>query len=283
MESYNGAVLSPNDALILLEASRQRLIPKITRRLRDHERQLIKPGSIFIWDEKEAKMRRWTDGRSWSASRVTGAFLTYREMEAISGSPTPSNGVGGTSPRMDNAADFRYKPDGLIKQSFSLTTLQGDKLHLISYTTTKDFSTSKFLNKTPSNDHVLKDIKIPKDVYPQHAFLDSTKDITNDLYNNNNSKSKSPLASPNSSTFNHFTQDQQQQELSQMRRSSSLSSIIPMSTSLPASSISMSQSEFMPSIPRSAIKLPPLNKTNIMRVDYDGRALNALDRMSFNY
>ncbi|ODQ61272.1 hypothetical protein WICANDRAFT_29124, partial [Wickerhamomyces anomalus NRRL Y-366-8] len=81
MESYNGAVLSPNDALILLEAARQRLIPKITRRLKDHERQLIKPGSIFIWDEKEAKMRRWTDGRSWSASRVTGAFLTYREME----------------------------------------------------------------------------------------------------------------------------------------------------------------------------------------------------------
>lgn len=283
MESYNGAVLSPNDALILLEAARQRLIPKITRRLKDHERQLIKPGSIFIWDEKEAKMRRWTDGRSWSASRVTGAFLTYREMEATSNSsPSPDyEGFGGkTSPIMDSSsADFRYKPDGLIKQSFSLTTLKGDKLHLISYTTAKDFSTSKFLNKTPSNDAVLKDIKIPKDIYPQHAFLDSKSDES--VYNKGN---VSPLSSPNYPSQSYNQQEQQkvsQQQVQQPPSQYQQSLSAPMSTSSSIQSNVSSASDLI--IPRSSIKLPPLNKTNIMRVDYDGRALNALDRLSFNY
>ncbi|ONH65504.1 cAMP-independent regulatory protein pac2 [Cyberlindnera fabianii] len=83
MESYTGAVQTPKDAIILLEASRIGLIPRIKRRLKDTERASIKAGDVFIWNEKEAKMRRWTDGRSWSASRVTGAFLTYREMESV--------------------------------------------------------------------------------------------------------------------------------------------------------------------------------------------------------
>ncbi|CAJ0755022.1 1821_t:CDS:2 [Entrophospora sp. SA101] len=29
-------------------------------------------------------MRRWTDGKSWSASRINGSFLTYRELESSS-------------------------------------------------------------------------------------------------------------------------------------------------------------------------------------------------------
>lgn len=246
MESYHGAVLSPTDAVILLEAARQRLIPKITRRLKDHERQQIKTGSIFIWNEKEAKMRRWTDGRSWSASRVTGAFLTYREME---------------SSNNEDSNDFRYKNDGLIKQSFSLTTLKGEKFHLISYTTTKEFSTSKFMNKTPSNDPILKDIKIPKNVYPQHAFLDS-KESSSSIISSPTSSASSPLediASPTPilpQNPRHFTQ-----ELT-----------IPRSTIQSTSSIN------------NNIQLPPLNLNNLRGgVDYDGRALNALDRWSFNY
>lgn len=93
-------------------------------------------------------MRRWTDGKSWSASRVSGSFLTYREMEGKRGGgqfvpppvrrpgKTPDSGRG-SDEDLDMDGDgpdgYRYKPDGLMKQSFSITTSTGQHLHLISY------------------------------------------------------------------------------------------------------------------------------------------------------
>lgn len=91
--TYVGLIKTPADAVILLAACDlptpttkvpQEFIPprRITRRLLDDERaMLIDSGSVFVWDESEAGMRRWTDGRCWSASRVSGSFLTYRELE----------------------------------------------------------------------------------------------------------------------------------------------------------------------------------------------------------
>lgn len=73
-------------------------------------------------------MRRWTDGRCWSASRVSGCFLTYRELEVRKRSAHDVNG-----PRAN-----QYKIDGLIKQSFSMTTTSGRKLHIVSYYTKRD-------------------------------------------------------------------------------------------------------------------------------------------------
>jgi len=43
--------------------------------------ELIKSGNVFVFAEDETQMRRWTDGKVWSASRVNGSFLTYRELE----------------------------------------------------------------------------------------------------------------------------------------------------------------------------------------------------------
>ncbi len=85
--TYSGFIKTTADALKLLAATD---LPdntpnnpprRIVRRLLDSERtSLIRSGSVFVWDEKEAGMRRWTDGRLWSASRVSGCFLTYREL-----------------------------------------------------------------------------------------------------------------------------------------------------------------------------------------------------------
>src|SRR5690349_14849740 len=85
METYNVLVRTPTDAIILFEACRMGLLPRVQRRLSEKERQSIRSGSVFVWDEREAGMRRWTDGKSWSASRVSGSFLTYREMEGKRG------------------------------------------------------------------------------------------------------------------------------------------------------------------------------------------------------
>ncbi|KAE8448699.1 hypothetical protein EG329_008914 [Mollisiaceae sp. DMI_Dod_QoI] len=149
MDTYYGHVRTPADAIKLFEACRLGLLPRVQRRLSEKERQSIKSGSVFVWDEREAGMRRWTDGKSWSASRVSGSFLTYREMEGKRGGgnfvPPPARRMGGKTPDSGRGSDedqdmdgdgpdgYRYKPDGLMKQSFSITTSTGQHLHLISY------------------------------------------------------------------------------------------------------------------------------------------------------
>ncbi|KAK5942387.1 Gluconate transport-inducing protein [Knufia obscura] len=190
METYNGHVRTPNDAIILFEACRLGLLPRVQRRLSEKERQSIRSGSVFVWDEREAGMRRWTDGKSWSASRVSGSFLTYREMEGKRGGNnfvTPVNGQqnkGNKTPEsgpasMDDPMDgeegpdgYRYKPDGLMKQSFSLTTSQGQHLHLISYFS-RSTPTAMGLRQ-PSNDHNLQTIQIPKGMYPESTVADAS-------------------------------------------------------------------------------------------------------------
>ena len=182
METYNGQVRTPQDAIILFEACRLGELPRVQRRLSEKERQQIKSGSVFVWDEKEAGMRRWTDGKSWSASRVSGSFLTYREMEGKRGGSNLSASVqvdprtpdgllagppsdSGPESGDDGPDGYRYKPDGLMKQSFSITNSNGDHLHLISYFA-RTHPAASHLN-SPSNDPVLRHIRPPKGMYPE--------------------------------------------------------------------------------------------------------------------
>lgn len=60
---------------------RRGILPKITRRLRDDERKQIASGTIFVFDEQESSIKRWTDGMIWSPSRILNNFLVYREVE----------------------------------------------------------------------------------------------------------------------------------------------------------------------------------------------------------
>ncbi|KAK9471005.1 Gti1/Pac2 family-domain-containing protein [Dipodascopsis tothii] len=175
METYHGHVRTPLDAIILFEACRLGLLPRVQRRLSEKERQAITSGSVFVWDEREASMRRWTDGKSWSASRVSGSFLTYREMEGKRGgggfgsshTHSPESGDNGSDSddKPDDGPDgYRYKPDGLMKQSFSIQTSTHLKLHLISYFCRSHVAANDL--KQPSHDPGLKHIRIPKGMYP---------------------------------------------------------------------------------------------------------------------
>ena len=171
METYNGHVRTPADAIILFEACRIGLLPRVQRRLSEKERQSIKSGSVFVWDEREAGMRRWTDGKSWSASRVSGSFLTYREMEGKRGGSSYDknanrDGVQGNEGDSDGGPDgYRYKPDGLMKQSFSITTNNGQHLHLISYFSRASATTQNLIQ--PTNDPQLRHIRPEKGMYPE--------------------------------------------------------------------------------------------------------------------
>ncbi|CAG8651353.1 7321_t:CDS:2, partial [Gigaspora rosea] len=170
METYFGFVKSPQDAILLFEACRIGFLSRIQRRLSEKERSSIRSGSVFVWDEREAGMRRWTDGKSWSASRVSGSFLTYRELE----SKRKSNSRGSNNPHdlssedtdssesyhsvtkksMSATEQCRYKHGGLVKQSFSITTTSHQKLHLICYYTKADVINEKL--QIPSHDEKLK-------------------------------------------------------------------------------------------------------------------------------
>lgn len=168
METYHGHVRTPADAIILFEACRIGLLPRVQRRLSEKERQSIKSGSVFVWDEREAGMRRWTDGKSWSASRVAGSFLTYREMEGKRGGgfDKGQNRDSAHDPDSDGGPDgYRYKADGLLKQSFSITTNNGQHLHLISYFSRSSAAAQNLVQ--PSSDPQLRHIRPEKGMYPE--------------------------------------------------------------------------------------------------------------------
>lgn len=179
METYHGYVRTPGDAIKLFEACRLGLLPRVQRRLSEKERQSIRSGSVFVWDEREAGMRRWTDGKSWSASRVSGSFLTYREMEGKRGGgfgsgrrgagKTPDSGRGSDEDHDDGEPEgYRYKADGLMKQSFSITTSTGQHLHLISYYSRPQPGQPDL--PQPSSDPSLRGIVPPKGMYPESSM-----------------------------------------------------------------------------------------------------------------
>jgi hypothetical protein len=89
-----GFLETTEDALLILEAARRRLIPRVTRRLADRERKLIQSGSVFVFEEEESGIKRWTDGFLWSPSRILGNFLLYRETDKRNPDGTPATRPG---------------------------------------------------------------------------------------------------------------------------------------------------------------------------------------------
>ena len=78
---WQGWIETTGDALLIFEAARRGVIPRVTRRLVESERKMITSGSVFVFDEAESGIKRWTDGFFWSPSRILGNFLLYRETE----------------------------------------------------------------------------------------------------------------------------------------------------------------------------------------------------------
>jgi hypothetical protein len=209
METYFGYIETVQDALLVIEAARRGLLPRAQHRLTDSERANIRSGSIFVWDESEVGMRRWTDGRSWSPSRVNGCFLNYRELEhrrcsqgasfsysmcmphdnmstfnwmGESGQRKPmasrmrTSSTGTSSGRNKN--NFRYKVNGLTKRTISVTISEPRKLHLISYFCKQDVINGHL--RRPRDDPVLSKQEIPSELYPDVIVAPNTSDQESD-------------------------------------------------------------------------------------------------------
>ncbi len=81
VETFYGLVENTLDALRIFQMCQDGKLNRVRRRLHERERRMIRSGSVFVFDEEESGIRRWTDGRLWSPSRILGNFLIYRELE----------------------------------------------------------------------------------------------------------------------------------------------------------------------------------------------------------
>ncbi|KAF7983611.1 hypothetical protein HWV62_20526 [Athelia sp. TMB] len=118
---WSGWIETTGDALLILEAARRGLIPRVTRRLVDSERKMITSGSVFVFDEDESGIKRWTDGFFWSPSRILGNFLLYRE--------TDKRGAGHRGARSDMhhpTATDEYNADGTRVDGQTLSRPKGE-------------------------------------------------------------------------------------------------------------------------------------------------------------
>ncbi|KAF9005042.1 Gti1/Pac2 family-domain-containing protein [Cyathus striatus] len=204
---WSGWIETTGDALLILEAARRGLIPRVTRRLVDSERKMITSGSVFVFDEDESGIKRWTDGFFWSPSRILGNFLLYRE--------TDKRGAGHRGGRSDAEANeqstynmegvkvegqslsrpksehtigvdkhrertlmgsltnsYKFKPDGLMKKTFSLT-IGGVAQHLISYYKIEDVENGRL--RAPSTLPELASLEISPEYLDKTHFRNPPK------------------------------------------------------------------------------------------------------------
>lgn len=194
--TWSGHVASTTDALILFEGCLQGRIKHLSRRPYDRERLgLIQSGNVFIYEEFSSGIKRWTDGRHWSPSRVLGNFLVYRELRAAF-QPGMTRKV--TRPRRapyserrgsgDGQTDAEYaligplvdsypfKPGGLVKKIIRVV-LNGVPHHLVAYYTLEDVENGRLTR--PPWDPALSNIIPRRELVFQEGFrvsVDQEKD-----------------------------------------------------------------------------------------------------------
>ncbi|PYI00126.1 camp independent regulatory protein [Aspergillus ellipticus CBS 707.79] len=133
--TFTGYVATTQDALILFEACLTGVLHHVPRRPHDRERgHLVRSGSVFIYEENSSGIKRWTDGVTWSPSRILGNFLVYRELEKpfppgekkramkkANRRPVASSRPGEPYPRQDS--------NGGYSPSSTTTSPYGDRPH----------------------------------------------------------------------------------------------------------------------------------------------------------
>ncbi|OSD07026.1 hypothetical protein PYCCODRAFT_1359784 [Trametes coccinea BRFM310] len=114
----NVHIRSAADAHKLFYAVQLGLLPKIEKRLDANERAALRPGDVYVWEEKgpntdsfSVSMERFTEGKSWTASRVREDFLMYFE------SPRKGKGNARTS---ENQVVRPGEQDLYIKLTYSV-------------------------------------------------------------------------------------------------------------------------------------------------------------------
>ncbi|KAB8213283.1 Gti1/Pac2 family-domain-containing protein [Aspergillus novoparasiticus] len=188
METYYGNILSTKDAVILFEACRTGYLPSVQRRLSEKEQSQIRPGSVFVWTKQVAGMQRWTDSRSWSASRASGRLFTYYEIKRDRVGPScslypPVSSKDASEPQHNEAgeaectpADGQYKVGGLVKRTLSVLTTTGKSVHLVWYLSSSQDEVT--ILRRPSTDPTLRFLQPKKELYTAIPSLEHDEFLT---------------------------------------------------------------------------------------------------------
>lgn len=80
IKRIRGYIHTHDEAMLLVHAIRLGLIKPTIERPTIEERESIRDGSIYCFKETEEGMKRWTDGKIWSPSKILGHFLLYKEV-----------------------------------------------------------------------------------------------------------------------------------------------------------------------------------------------------------
>ncbi|CAL1705281.1 unnamed protein product [Somion occarium] len=187
-------VRDARDAHIVFEAVRQGHLKAVVRRLNELERTTyIRSGSIFVWEESEDEMglKRWTDGKVWSGSRMREPYLFYDEKvadevpSASEHSPKSTyRFVDGPSRTWSSSAQSHYErsdhhPTGLVKQAYSAWIMESvnakpRKWHLTAYFTYTDLPNIPTIDQDP----ILRRISVPPGIYKSGKARSRTSDAT---------------------------------------------------------------------------------------------------------
>ncbi|KAK0127234.1 hypothetical protein ONS96_006787 [Cadophora gregata f. sp. sojae] len=202
MTTYRGHVRTRQDAILLFEACQLDVLPKIQRRLSRKERKdVILPGAVFVWDEVEAGIQRWTDGRLWGSITLSEEFIIRREMERKARRPSnvqerpvldaDSAGSrrgsdGGEQMEEETTDDYQYKKNGLVRRSMTISS-NGRQLHLVTYDDQTCRDTSEL--PCPTTDSLLKHLveeKIASRSAPPLTIFHESRLRTENRYGDSN-------------------------------------------------------------------------------------------------
>ncbi|KAF8528524.1 Gti1/Pac2 family-domain-containing protein [Hysterangium stoloniferum] len=191
------------DAQVVFEAVRLNILPMIRCRLGPTERDVLRSGEIFVWEETDQKggLERWTDGRRWSQSRMREPFLYYEEKEQTTKEEKEAKAARRASRNPDSPVpssrrqDRPSKANGLTKQTYSIYVNLGQvnrKWHLVAY-----FSGSDYMRLPVVEDYdYLRRIRVPKGIYLSSKGLqlnsDSYADDDEDGYRSSSGPSQRP-------------------------------------------------------------------------------------------
>ena len=73
-------ISTPDEALLVIQAARLGVFCATKKRLSAVERDAIVAGDVHVYSSQTSGIQRWTDGKLWSPSRITGNFLVYTEL-----------------------------------------------------------------------------------------------------------------------------------------------------------------------------------------------------------
>ncbi|KAI8828335.1 Gti1/Pac2 family-domain-containing protein [Chytriomyces cf. hyalinus JEL632] len=135
-ETFRGFIKDPLDAQLCIEACIEGLLQPLNMVPMSLSDLQIRSGTVLVFAENSnlGQMVRWRDGCRWSASRLQGPFLLYREVESAT---TPStNTVNERDIRFVNTVvrgKTRFVANGLAKRTLTLSGSDGNRYRVISY------------------------------------------------------------------------------------------------------------------------------------------------------